>query len=55
MSNEKDLKTLIEELEEAKKNTLSCLNDACISVGFHGVEYWAARVAALREEIKKLL
>jgi len=55
MTEQKDLKQLIEELQEAKKNTLTCLNDSCVCVDFHGVEYWAARVAALREEIKKLL
>ena len=55
MTEHKDLKQLVEELQEAKRNTLTCLNDSCVLVDFHGVEYWAARVAALREEIKKLL
>lgn len=49
------LQKKIEELEEAKKNTQTCLNNANCLVGMHGLEYWAGRVEKLRNEIKELL
>lgn len=55
MTEKKDLKQLIDELEEAKNNVLACLKNANVSVNFHGLTYWAERVEKLREEIKEAL
>lgn len=56
MENKKtELQKLIEELEEAKKNTLDCLNNADCLVDMHGLEYWAGVVERLRIIIKELL
>ena len=53
MENEKtELQKKIEELEEAKKNTLFCLNHSDGLAGMHGLAYWAGVVERLREEIK---
>jgi len=45
----------IKELEEAKKNTQTLLDEPNASVDFHGLEYWAGRVERLRELIKNSL
>lgn len=50
-----ELQKLIEQLEEAKKNTLACLNNANCLVDMHGLEYWAGVVERLRTKIKELL
>ena len=56
MNTEKSLlQKKIEELEKAKKNTQTCLNNANCLVGMHSLEYWAGRVEKLRNEIKELL
>ena len=45
----------IQELEIAKKNTQTLLDEPNASVDMHGLEYWAGLVETLREEIKTLL
>lgn len=52
---EKELQKLIEQLEQAKKNTIICLNNADCLVDMHGLEYWAGEVERLRAKIKELL
>jgi len=43
------------ELETAKKNTQTLLDEPNASVDFKGLSYWAERVEILREEIKNNL
>lgn len=50
-----ELQKLIEELEKAKRNTQTCLNNADCLVDMHGLEYWAGVVERLRTKIKELL
>ena len=45
----------IKDLEEAKKNVLTLLNEPEASIDMHGLEYWAGRVERLRELIKNSL
>jgi len=45
----------IKELEEAKKNTQTLLDEPNAMVDMHGLEYWAGRVERLRELIKNSL
>ena len=45
----------IKELETAKKNTQTLLDEPNASVDMHGLSYWAERVELLREEIRNNL
>jgi len=49
------MEKIIEELEEAKKNVLTLLEEPGASVDFHGIVYWAGRVESLRELAKSLI
>ena len=49
------MKEKFEELESAKKAVMSCLEKDGVSVGFHGLAYWAGEVERLRKEIKEEL
>ena len=55
MNNQITLQSKIEELETAKKNTQTLLDEPNASVDMHGLEYWAGRVESLREIIKNSL
>ena len=46
---------LFEELEQAKKAVISCLENEATSVNFHGIAYWAGEVERLRKAIKEKL
>lgn len=46
---------LFEELQEAKKACVFCLEHANGSVNFHGLQYWAGEVERLRKEVSNLL
>ncbi len=43
------------ELETAKKNVQTLLDEPNASIDMHGIEYWAGRVQRLRELIKNSL
>ena len=47
--------TKLDELEKAKENVKSCLDNENCLVDFHGLAYWAGRVETLRQEIKNSL
>lgn len=49
------METLIKDLEVAKKNTQTLLDEPNASIDMHGLEYWAGRVERLRELIKNSL
>lgn len=51
----KNIVELVEELEEAKKAVISCLETDGVLVDMHGLEYWASVVENLRKEIKERL
>ena len=51
----KTLETLIQELQEAKKNVIRLLENPDWLAWMHGLEYWAWRVETLRKQIKELL
>lgn len=55
MENKTELEKKIKELEEAKKNAQTCLDNGECLVDMCGLSYWASRVETLRKEIKKLL
>lgn len=50
-----DLVKKVLELEEAKNNTLYCLQHVDGLADMHGLEYWASVVERLRKELKSLL
>jgi hypothetical protein len=52
---DKDGKTKLEQLGEAKKNVQYLLENSDASVDFHGLAYWASVVEQLRAEIKATL
>ena len=45
----------IKDLEIAKKNVQTLLDEPNASIDMHGLEYWAGRVERLREIIKNSL
>jgi hypothetical protein len=45
----------INDLEIAKKNVQTLLDEPNASIDMHGIEYWAGRVERLREIIKNSL
>lgn len=46
------MKKEILELEKAKDNVRTLLDNPNASIDMHGIEYWAGRVERLRELIK---
>jgi len=42
------LESKLKELEEAKKNTQTLLDEPNASIDMHGLEYWAGKVERLR-------
>lgn len=46
------LQEAMTELETAKNNVQTLLDESEASIDFHGLEYWAGRVERLREIIK---
>ena len=49
------METKLNELQKAREAVKYLLDNENGSVSFHGLEYWAGRVEALREEIKNNL
>ena len=49
------MQELIKELETAKKNTQTLLDEPNASVDMHGLGYWAGEVERLRKLIKNNL
>ena len=45
----------INDLEIAKKNVQTLLDEPNASIDMHGIQYWAGRVESLRELIKNSL
>ena len=50
-STKREIKYYVLELEKAKKNTQTLLDEPNASIDMHGLSYWAKRVEILREEI----
>ncbi len=55
MNKENTTQKYFEELEQAKKNVYSLLENPASSIDMHGLEYWAGRVERLRELIRNSL
>jgi hypothetical protein len=55
IENDITMENTIKDLEKAKKNTQTLLDEPNASVDFHGLSYWAERVESLRNIIKNSL